>query len=485
MIVEVVVGITKGTQTVVLRAVEGRTSDERAAWGRAIRQRVKRGELARPQGTRDRDPVDLMLADEEGLVAELLPIRHARMARSAFAFLRGSAGLMAYDLAGGPSSGIPVQLCGDAHVSNFGFFATPERNLIFDVNDFDETHAGPFEWDVLRLATSAAVAARDRAHGPEVERAAARTAARAYREAIAELATMRFIDVWFSQVTAQRLFGELEKRLHGKARKRLETSKRSLAKAAAKRTSLGSLEKLAEQTDDGWRIREAPPLVVRHPRTKEIDGQLRALFESYAGSLQRDRHVLLDHYRLTDFARKVVGVGSVGTDAFVFLLIGSRESDPLFLQLKEARPSVLAAYVDADAVVSTEPITHQGERVVTGQRLMQAASDAFLGWASGGKGNSKHFYFRQLRDMKVSAEVELMNPRRLVAYTELCARTLARAHARSGSSAAIAAYLGGSETFDAAAEAWGLEYADQNDRDYAALTGAIADGRLEVAADER
>jgi uncharacterized protein (DUF2252 family) len=473
--------VTEASTRLTLRTVEGRTSREHAAWGRAIREEVRRGEVGAPAGPRDRDPVALLLEDERGLVEDLLPIRHARMATSAFAFFRGSAGLMAFDLAAATSTGIPAQLCGDAHISNFGMFGTPERDLVFDVNDFDETHAGPFEWDVLRLAASAAVAARDGAHGAATERRAARTAAQAYREAIRDLASQRFIDVWFSKITTQAIFEELAGRLGGKAASQLEKSERKLARTAARRTSLGSLEKLAEHTDEGWRLREAPPLVVRHPRTAQIDSQLRALFEGYAASLQRDRHVLLSHYRLADFARKVVGVGSVGTDAFVFLLMGPREDDPLFLQLKEARPSALAPYVEADPVVSTGPISHDGERVVTGQRLMQAASDAFLGWASGGKGGAKRFYFRQLRDMKVSAEVELMTAGQLVAYTELCAKTLARAHARSGSSVAIAAYLGGSTRFDDTVAAWALEYASQNDRDYVILREAIGDGRLEVA----
>jgi uncharacterized protein (DUF2252 family) len=439
--------------------------------GRATRRAVPRSAHAGWTPFADRpDPVTMIASEDAGRVPDLVPIRHARMAASAFAFLRGSAAVMAADLATTPSSGIVVQSCGDCHLSNFGVFATPERRLIFDINDFDETAPAAFEWDVKRLAASLVVAARSvGATGADARRPALR-ALQAYREAMLHDADLPRLEVWYQSIRVEAVLDALLPDAHRRTRRR---TVKAVAKARD-RTNLGALRRFAERTDDGWRIRSEPPLIVRYEHRDELDVTLDALFAAYADTLAPERRALFGAYRLADFARKVVGVGSVGTEAFMFLFIGPQGDDPLFLQLKQAQPSVLAPYVDAPAA------GHEGRRVVEGQRLMQAASDLFLGWARGGPAGDQDFYVRQLRDMKGSAEIERMRPRELDVYAGLCGATLARAHARSGQAPAIAGYLGRGDAFDRAVAGFAADYADQTERDHAALKAAIASGRLET-----
>jgi len=457
-------------------AAKGKAIDERLAEGRVERKSVPleaHGEWVTPD---DRpDPVGILEKQNATRVPELVPIRHGRMIVSPFTFYRGSAAIMASDLSRSATTGLRVQCCGDAHLSNFGLFAAPDRRSVFDLNDFDETLPAPFEWDVKRLVASVVVAARGNGHRRRDQRAAARSAAAAYRTTIAKAATMRFLDVWYTRFDADKLLADLGP----KAKKAdIKSARKVLAKAQT-RTSLGSLSKFAQRVDGGYRIKQQPPVIVRPPETltPAFEQVIRQGLADYARSLGPDRRVVLDHYHYEDFARKVVGVGSVGTEALMVLLMGDREDDPLFLQLKEANTSVLAPYAGAGEY------KHQGERVVHGQRLMQPASDAFLGWITG-TGKRKHeFYVRQLRDMKGSAAVETMTPSRLALYGQLCGATLARAHARTGNAAKITGYLGHDDTFDRALERFAVAYADQNDADYAAFTKAAEDHRIEVERD--
>jgi uncharacterized protein (DUF2252 family) len=394
------------------------------------------------------------------------------MLRSPLAFLRGAAAIMAADLRATPLTGIRVQCCGDAHLSNFGVFAAPDRQLVFDLNDFDETLPAPFEWDVKRLVASFVVAARGNGHRAKEQRAAARTVAAAYRTTMATAAEMRFLDVWYTRFDADRLIAELAPTLD---KAMIKSAQKALAKAHT-RTSLGSLSKFAQRVEGGYRIRQQPPVIVRPPETMsgEFEQIIRQGLADYARSLSPDRRVVLDHYHYEDFARKVVGVGSVGTEAMMILLMGDLDDDPLFLQIKEANASVLAPYAGASEY------EHQGERVVHGQRLMQSASDAFLGWVTGTGVRRHEFYVRQLRDKKGSAEVELMPPERMAVYGRLCGATLARAHARAGDAAKITGYLGDDDTFERALERFAFAYADQNDADYAAFARAADEGSIAV-----
>ena len=447
--------------------------EERLAEGRAERESVPleaHGEWASPD--QRPDPVGILEKQNATRVPELVPIRHGRMSVSPFTFYRGSAAIMAWDLSATPTTGLRVQCCGDAHLSNFGIFAAPDRELVFDLNDFDETLPAPFEWDVKRLVASIVVAARGNGHRRKEQRAAARAAAAAYRMTMAKAATMRFLDIWYMRFDADKLIAEISTRADKAA---VKSAKKALAKAQ-KKTSLGSLEKLAERVDGRYRIKQQPPVIVRPPETISDDFEqiIQKGLADYARSLAPDRRVVLDHYHYEDFARKVVGVGSVGTEALVLLLMGDREDDPLFLQIKEATTSVLAPYAGASEY------KHQGERVVHGQRLTQAASDAFLGWFTGASAGHRHFYVRQLRDKKGSAEVEGMPASYLATYGELCGATLARAHARTGDAAKITGYLGDDDTFDRALEHFAVAYADQNDDDYAAFTRAADEHRIEV-----
>ncbi|MFD9406548.1 DUF2252 domain-containing protein [Streptomyces sp. NPDC059989] len=435
---------------------------ERALRGRAARKQVGRASHGRWTAAADRpDPVGVLERQAADRVAELLPIRYGRMAASPFAFLRGAAAVMAADLAARPNTGLTVQLCGDAHLLNFGLFASPERALLFDLNDFDETLPGPFEWDVKRLAASTAVAARENGHGDDLAWRAALAAARSYRLSIRHLAEQGELAVWYERVdTAEVLALIRGTKLRGRVAASLQRARR--------RTSLQALAKLTETRDGGRHIIHDPPLLelLEEPEMQTVG----RIFGEYRSTLHEERRLLLDRYRFVEAARKVVGVGSVGTRCFIVLLTGRDDQDPLFLQIKEACRSVLEDHLPADTH------GHHGHRVVAGQRLLQAASDIFLGWTTGPAGRT--FYGRQLRDMKGSAVVETMTPDLLRRYAELCGTALARGHARSGDRIAIAGYLGNADTFDRAIADFALHYADRTARDHALLTAAIADGAV-------
>ncbi len=452
------------------RRIEGRTADERRQLGKSVRTEVPRevhGDWA-PAPDRP-DPVALLEEQSLGRIPDLVPIRYGRMLVSPFAFYRGAALIMAADLARAPSTGIQVVACGDAHLSNFGVFATPERRLAFDVNDFDEAHPAPFEWDVKRLATSLVLVAREQGFGDETGRRMANAVASAYRTRMLELAPMGFLDAWYVHIDVTDLLQQARQSGSGKKRRWAKT----FVEKASTRTNLGALQRLAETTPDGWRIKEEPPLVVRPQLDAAQLAVLRRAMEGYRASLRPDLRPILEHYVFADIARKVVGVGSVGLQAYIVLGIGMAKDDALFLQLKEARASVLDAY--------TEPsrIGHQGERVVIGQRFMQGASDQLLGWMRvEGLDRPHDFYVRQLRDWKMSFDLASADEKGLTRYGRTCAQALARAHARSGSSLAIAGYLGQGPTFDDAIERFSVAYADQTERDFAALQAAASSGRI-------
>jgi uncharacterized protein (DUF2252 family) len=441
---------------------------DRYAAGKALRDRVPRqahGEWKPPRNRHD--PVELVIASSKGRVAELIPIRYGRMSASPFTFYRGTALNMAADLAHTPVTGIRTQVCGDCHLMNFGGFATPERRVIFDINDFDETLPGPWEWDVKRLAASFVHAARSNGASAADERDAAAACARSYREHIAEYAKMRAIDVWYARIDMDAVMTSLSDSVTvARFRKRL-------AKAAAHSVPESDFPKMVEGGGVKFVIKDAPPLVYHDQQinlASEEENISKALAR-YRKSLQEDRRVLLDRYRLADFALKVVGVGSVGTFCGILLMM-AEDTDPLFLQVKEARASVLEPYVGKSA------FPNHGQRVVTGQRLMQSASDIFLGWTEGKR--ARHFYLRQLRDMKMKPLVEVFNQATLLDYADLCGRTLARAHARSGDAAMIAGYLGKNDIFDRAVARFSRSYADQAERDHAAFMNAIRKGRIEA-----
>jgi uncharacterized protein (DUF2252 family) len=439
--------------------------------GRAARRVAPRGSHSEWVPVPDRpDPVDLLEAQARDRIQELMPIRYARMMASPFAFMRGSAIVMANDLAGTPQTGIQAQLCGDTHLLNFGAYASPERALLFDLNDFDETLPGPWEWDIKRLAASFVVAGRDNGFDAADCREAAQASVASYRQRMAQFSEMGELEVWYSRVGAEEVSGLLSD-----ARKETTKKVNKAVRKARGRDSLQALSKLTRVVDGRRMINDDPPLLVRLPEGDEIRAQVYAILESYKRTLQDDRRHLLNRYRFVDVARKVVGVGSVGTRAYVVLLEGRDENDPLFLQVKEAGASVLEGHVPSSVY------KHHGHRVVAGQRLMQAASDIFLGWFRGKAG--RDFYWRQLKDMKGSANVESMSPDELVIYAGLCGWTLARAHARSGDRVQIAAYLGKSERFDRAIADFAEVYADQTERDHAALRAAVKSGRLPAAAD--
>jgi uncharacterized protein (DUF2252 family) len=441
---------------------------QRRERGRAARRVAPRDSHAGWAPSPDRaDPVDLLEAQAKDRLPDLVPIRYARMMASPFAFMRGSAIIMAHDLASTPETGIRAQLCGDAHLVNFGMYASPERALLFDLNDFDETLPGPWEWDVKRLAASVVVAGRANGFDAADCRKAARASAASYRRRMAEFSEMRELEVWYSRVGEE----EASSLLSGaKTNKKTTKKMKKTVRKARGRDSLQALSKLTRVVDGRRMINDDPPLLVRIAEDDDLRTQIHGILEGYKRTLQDDRRHLLDRYRFVDAARKVVGVGSVGTRAYVALLEGRDEDDPLFLQVKEARASVLEGHFPS----STHE--HQGQRVVTGQRLMQAASDIFLGWFRGPAG--RDFYWRQLRDMKGSAEVERMSPEELTLYAGLCGWALARAHARSGDRVQISAYLGKSERFDTAIAAFAEAYADQTERDHAALLAAVKSGRV-------
>jgi uncharacterized protein (DUF2252 family) len=409
-------------------------------------------------------------------VQELVPIRYGRMAVSPFAFFRGAAAVMAADLAGTPASGLRVQACGDAHLSNFGAFAAPDRRLVFDLNDFDESLPGPWEWDVKRLVASFAIAGRENGFKRKQREQALLAAARTYRDSMRAFASQRNLEVWYARLDVEAVMGEIE--AEPKLSKQV---RKGVAKAQAK-DSLRALEKLTHTVDGELRIRSEPPLIVPaeellpEGETRDLEEALRHVLDAYRATLPADRQHLLDGYRFRHIARKVVGVGSVGTRAWVVLLTGADDGDPLFLQAKEAEASVLEPYAGASRY------KNHGRRVVEGQRLMQAASDIFLGWcpAVGLDGRQRDFYVRQLWDWKRSVEVERLSPHGLELYARMCGWTLARAHARSGDRVAIAAYLGGGDAFDEAIAEFSEAYADQSERDHAALVAAIDSGRVEA-----
>jgi uncharacterized protein (DUF2252 family) len=467
------------------RSSKGRTTpylsvSERVARGKKARIEVPRASHAVFEPSPDRaDPIELLEGQAKTRVPGLVPIRYGRMLVSPFTFYRGAALIMASDLVTTPHSGLTVQCCGDAHLSNFGAFASPERNLVFDINDFDETLPGPWEWDVKRLAVSMLIAARDNGFRAKDEERIVLDTVKQYRTAMADFAGMGNLDVWYSHIELEKFVEEHRSELTAKRFKRTEAM---LAKART-RDSMTALSKLAHVVNGKVEIVNQPPLILPVeafaplPRD-EVFEALRELLRRYRTTLEFSRRTLLEEFEIADFAHKVVGVGSVGTRAFIGLLLGRDDQDPLFLQAKEAEASVLEEFVGRSRFS-----TH-GERVVTGQRLMQANSDIFLGWLhlkeSFDTGEPRDFYVRQLKDWKASAEIETMDAKRLGVYGRLCGWTLARAHARSGDRIAIAAYLGSGNRFDRAIVAFSKAYAEQNDRDYQALAAAASAGRIAV-----
>jgi uncharacterized protein (DUF2252 family) len=453
------------------------TPTERAARGKAARAEVPRRSHGEWEPAKKRpDPVGLLEEQAASRVPELVPIRYGRMLVSPFTFYRGAAFLMASDLSDGPRSGLHAQLCGDAHLSNFGVYAAPDRRLVFSVNDFDETLPGPFEWDVKRLVASFAVAGRDRGFDTKLRAKVNTTVAAAYREAMAHYAGMRNLDIWYDRIDVEQVIESFRAQASAEQKKRME---KNLAKSRTK-DSLAAFNKLCETVDGEPRIINNPPLITT---IDELAGDgaetaregIQQLIRQYRRSLAGDRRKLIERYRIVDLARKVVGVGSVGTRAWIVLLLGRDGEDPLFLQAKEAQTSVLEPFV------GKSEFANHGQRVVEGQRLMQAASDIFLGWIhteEGLDGQPRDFYLRQLWDAKGSAIVELMEPSAMLAYGRLCGQTLAKGHARSGDPIAIASYLGTSEVFDQAMAAFAETYADQNERDYATLKKAVDSGRV-------
>ncbi len=472
----------KRSATAAETVVEHLTVDERRARGKEARSRVPRSSHGEWEPVPDRrDPVDLLEEQAATRVPELVPLRYGRMLVSAFTFYRGAASIMASDLTGSPTTGLETQLCGDAHLSNFGVFGAPDRSLVFDVNDFDETLPGPFEWDLKRLAASFEIAGRDRGFKRKDRVGVNREVGRSYREAIREYADCRNLDLWYSRVEADEILAGAQ--AEG-TKKQIARAEKTIAKARAK-DSLRAFEKLTEIVDGEARIRSDPPVVVPlrdlfpSDQHEAVDEALRSLVRSYRATLSADRRKLLERFRYVDAARKVVGVGSVGTRAWIMLLLGRDAGDPLFLQFKEAEASVLEPFL------GPSDYEHHGRRVVEGQRLTQGASDIMLGWVSNSDvdGAERHYYVRQLWDAKGSAVVERMNPVALRYYAGVCGRTLARAHARAGDGIAIGSYLGSGESFDRTLGDFAETYADQNERDYAAVCDAVATGRITAQPD--
>jgi uncharacterized protein (DUF2252 family) len=462
----------------MVATVEHPVVEDRAARGKSARRSLPRERLAEwDPGRRTLSPLDLLAEQAETRVPELVPIRHGRMAASPFSYYRGAALPMAADLATSPHSGLTVQLCGDAHLSNFGGFASPERAMLFDLNDFDETLPGPFEWDMKRLAASLEVAARGRGFDPLTARRVVEAGARSYQEAIRSFATMSNLGVWYARLDVasalQRWGGSVGKKV-------LAQVERNVARAESK-DQLKAREKLTRLTPDGLRFVSDPPLLVPVDELygmsggQQVEDFVHAALRSYRRTLQGDRRRLLESYRFVDLARKVVGVGSVGTRAWVALFVGRDNDDTLILQVKEAEASVLERFVAKSAY------PNHGQRVVEGQRIMQASSDLFLGWqrvAQGVDGRPHDYYVRQLWDWKLSANVDAMAPELLTTYAQLCGWTVARAHARSGDAVAIGSYVGGSDVFARAMADFARAYADQNERDHQALVDAIAAGTV-------
>ena len=484
------------------RVIAHPTIDERRARGMEARSRAGRSSHTGWTPAEDRpDPVALLEEQDTTREPDLVPVRHGRMMVSPFTFYRGAAKIMATDLAETPTAGLDVQLCGDAHLSNFGVFASPERQLVFDLNDFDETLPGPFEYDVKRMAASFMIAGRNNGYSKSDTRAATLASVQSYREAMLGFAQMGTMDIWYSHLSESELQeavqgvladtdkaarkakgkkGKKARQLDKDAQKAVKRARKTAVKAHT-RDSLQALSKLGELVDGQYRIVSQPPIVVPSRDLKaifnlspdEVQHAIRGQFRAYRETLQEDRRQLLERFEVVDMARKVVGVGSVGTRAFIVLLQGRDERDPLFLQVKEATASVLEGHLPRSRY------QQHGKRVVLGQRMMQASSDVYLGWTKGLDEN-RHFYWRQLRDMKGSADVERMLPVALLFYANTCGWTLARAHARSGDPVAIAEYLGSSDAFDRSILDFSERYADQNERDYEHFVDEIRSGRLEA-----
>ena len=455
------------------------TPAESAARGKTARAEVPRESHAAFDPSPDRpDPIGLLEEQAKSRVPELVPVRWGRMMVSPFTFFRGAALPMASDLASTPVSGLAVQACGDAHLANFGIFGSAERRLMFDVNDFDETLPGPWEWDVKRLAASLEVAARGNGFPGKQRRGIVSAAVARYRQAMRDFAHMTNLDVWYAHVDMEQLRKQFESQLHPRQRKLVD---KGLAKART-RDSMQEVGKLTQVVDGRPRIISDPPLLVpiEELMPKETDRtafeeQIGGLIGKYRRTLETDRRYLLEQYEFCDLARKVVGVGSVGTRCWIVLMLGRDDADPLFLQVKEAEASVLSRFVGASK------FANHGQRVVAGQRLMQASSDIFLGWQrteAGLDGRPRDFYVRQLRDWKLSVDIENILASGMRLYGELCGWTLARAHARSGDRIAIAAYLGASDAFDQAVTQFAAAYADQNERDHQSLVDAVSSGRI-------
>jgi len=443
-----------------------KTGEQRRQEGKSLRQKIPRESHAEFEMASDRpDPVKVIKKSSEGRLKHLIPIRYGRMSKSVFAFYRGTASLMAMDLAQTPTSGIRVQACGDCHLSNFGLFATPERNIIFDINDFDETFPAPFEWDIKRLATSFYVGALDNNFSDKDCKIITRTCVRAYREAIAKFSAMKVLDVWYSKLDADSLIASAPDAEAKRNRERI---------AAEARANVADyvFPKITKVHNGRRLIVDSLPLVYHPPSEEKIPELLIDAMQEYRDTLPYERRVLLDRYQLEDIAIKVVGVGSVGTRCGVALLM-AEEDDPLLLQVKEARASVLEPYA------GKSEFNHQGERIVVGQRLMQSASDMLLGWMTGRK-KKIQYYIRQLRDMKYSFDISIMTPLQMSRYAEVCGWTLARAHARSGDASMIYGYMGKSDTFDRAIGTFAQRYADQTERDCELFLGAIESGEIKA-----
>ncbi|HEY2310181.1 MAG TPA: DUF2252 domain-containing protein [Gaiellaceae bacterium] len=473
--------MTTAEQQALASAVPHFTVDERAARGRAAREECPRSSHAGFELAPDRDPVAILEAQAASRVPELVPVRYGRMLVSPFTFYRGAAAVMAHDLASTPRAGLQAQLCGDAHLSNVGGYASPERTLVFDLNDFDETLPGPFEWDVKRLVASFEIAGRDREFSDAERQAAVLSAARSYRTWMRKLAELSNLDVWYARLDVEQIERNLREQ---QAKQQVAAVAKAAAKARTK-DSMKAFAKLTKLVDGEPRIVSDPPLIVSAADLAEqvgiqyerLEAVIHQLFRQYRETLQEDRRHLLEEFRMVDLARKVVGVGSVGTRCWILLLLGRDGDDPLFLQIKEAQASVLEPYL------GKSEYSNHGQRVVVGQRLMQASSDIFLGWLHSPEtldGAPRDFFIRQLWDWKTSVDLDVILPKGLELYGEVCGFLLARAHARSGDRIAMASYLGKGDTFDRALAEFAVAYADQNERDHAALKKAADEGRITV-----
>jgi uncharacterized protein (DUF2252 family) len=445
-----------------------RSREERIAIGKSLRERLPRSSHAIWQPPADgRDPIEIIEASNRGRLQELIPIRYGRMLRSPFTFLRGSAALMAYDLATTAKTDVIVQACGDCHLLNFGLFATPERNLVFDINDFDETLPAPWEWDIKRLVVSFVIAGRDSELSEQESKEAAIDCVRSYREHLREYSRLSPLEVWYARIGVEEV---IEMAPDEKTRRFRE----QMVEKARERIIEHLYPKIVTQTGGRNRFVDQPPILY-HVNEPDWETLVREGMEDYRQSLPEERRLLFDRYQLEDFALKVVGIGSVGTRCFIALFF-SEDNHPLILQVKEACPSVLEPYT------AKSQYENQGQRVVTGQRLMQSSSDIFLGWTRGRRGND--FYLRQLRDMKFSLPIEGVSAGQLQRYAEFCGWTLARAHAKSGDAATISGYLGKGDQFDQAMGEFAIAYADQTERDHAALVEAVKTGRVEALVEE-